>query len=77
MGEVNVQIPDELESEFRAIPKLELSMLVSRVLKDKLAGLARLKRIVAKSKLTEQHAEELANEISESLAKRYRELPKA
>lgn len=71
MGEVTVQIPDELESEFRAIPCMELSMLVNRALRQKLFGLARLKRLVARSKLTPQQAEELANEISGSLARRY------
>jgi hypothetical protein len=71
MAELRVEIPEELESEFKVISKVELSILVSKVMKDKLLRLVRLKKIVSKSKLTEGQAEELANEISESLAKRY------
>lgn len=74
MAELVVNIPKELESEFNAIPKLELSMLVNKVLKDRLLKVVRFKKIVSKSKLTEEQAEELANEVSESLAKRYDKL---
>ena len=74
MAELIVKIPEELESEFKAIPKPELSILVNKVLKDKLLKVIRFKRAVSKSKLTEEQAEELSNEVSESLAKRYDEL---
>ena len=74
MAELRVNIPKELESEFKAISKPELSMLVSKVLKDKLLKIIRFKKIVSKSKLTEEQAEELADEVSESLAKRYDKL---
>ena len=74
MSELSIEIPGELESEFKEIPNAELSMLVSRLLKDKLSKLVRFKRIVAKSKLTEEQAEELADEVNISLAKRYDKL---
>lgn len=74
MAELMVNIPEELESEFKAIPKLELSILINRVLKDKLLKVIRFKKIVSKSKLTEEQAEELADEVSLSLAKRYDKL---
>lgn len=74
MAELIVKVPKELESEFKAIPKLELTILMNKVLKDKFLGVARFKKIVSKSKLTEEQAEALANEVSESLAKRYNKL---
>ncbi|MBN2518450.1 MAG: hypothetical protein JXB14_06380 [Candidatus Altiarchaeota archaeon] len=74
MAEISVEIPEELETEFERIPKIELSILVSNALKERLYGVARFKRIVSNSKLTEEQAGKLADEISESLAKRYEEL---
>ena len=74
MPELVVNIPEELESEFKLIPKPELSALVNKVLKDNLLKVVRFKKIVSKSKLTEEQAEELANEVSVSLAKRYNKL---
>ena len=74
MSELMINIPEELESEFKAIPKLELSILVNKVLKDKLLKVVRFKKIVSKSKLSEEQAQELADEVSESLAKRYDKL---
>ena len=74
MPKLVVEIPWELESEFKVIPKLELSIFMSEMLKDKLSRLVRFKEIVSKSKLTEEQAAELANEVSESLAKKYDKL---
>ncbi len=71
MTELKIEIPDELESEFKVMSKVELSILVSKVLKDKLSRLIRLKQIISKSKLTEEQAKELADEVSMSVAKRY------
>jgi len=74
MEEIRIKIPKELKSEFKAIPNLDLSILVNKMLLDKLSRLVRFKQIVSKSQLTEKQAEELANEVSSSLAKRYDEL---
>ena len=71
---LKVEIPAELRSEFKAISEVELSILVSRVLRDKFSRLARLKKIVSKSKLTEEQAVKLADKVSKSLAKRYDKL---
>lgn len=74
MVEVCIKIPKELESEFKGMCEAELSILVNNALKERLSMLARFKRIVSKSKLTEEQAEKLADEINESLAKRYDKL---
>ena len=74
MAELVVEIPQDLESEFKAIPKPELSILVSKVLSERLSRLIAFKKIVSKSKLTEKQAKDLADEVSMSLAKRYDKL---
>lgn len=74
MEEVTIKIPGELESEFKAIPRMDLSILVNKILMDKLSRVIRFKQIISKSQLTQEQAEELANEVSSSLAKRYDKL---
>ena len=44
---------------------------MSRLAKEKFERLARLKRIVSKSELSEEKAVELSDKVSESLARRY------
>lgn len=73
MTELKLEIPAELESEFKVISKVELSIFASKLLRSKLEEIARLKRAVAKSKLTEKDVEELSDKINESLSKRYLE----
>lgn len=74
MEELKIKIPEELESEFKKIPKIELSILASNLLIDKLSKLIRFKQIVSKSQLKKEQAEELADEISLSLSKKYDKL---
>ena len=74
MEELKIKIPGELESEFKLIPNLDLSILVSNVLKDKLSKIVRFKQIISNSQLTPEQANELADEISSSLVKRYDKL---
>ena len=73
MPEVVVKIPENLEF-LAKVPEIELSLFVSRLLKEKLERIERLEKGLQKSELTEEKAEELANKISEGLAKRYIEL---
>ncbi len=76
MAEVIVEVPEELKREVKGIPGIELSLVVSRLLKAKLERIVRLERIVSKSKLSEEKANELADEISLSLSRRYEKLHK-
>jgi hypothetical protein len=71
MVELKIEIPDELESEFRQISKIDLSILVSKALKGELSRIVKFKRIVSKSKLKPDQAERLSDKISDSLARRY------
>lgn len=74
MEELRIKIPNELKSEFEAMPKADLSILVSKILMGNLSKVVRFKQIVSKSQLTPEQADELANEISISLSKKYDKL---
>ncbi len=76
MAEVVIEIPQDLMLKVKQMPEIDWSLAVSRLVKQELDRLARLKRIVSKSKLTEEKALELSDKISESLAERYETLVK-
>lgn len=75
MVEVTVRIPNEL-NELALIKKINWQILIARSIKKEIEELAKIKRIVSESNLTENRAEELADETNLSLAKRYRKLLK-
>ena len=74
MTEIVVKIPEDLGLGMKDIPETTLSLLASRLVKEKFERLARLKRIVSKSELTEEKALELSTRVSESLSKRYEKM---
>lgn len=74
MPEIIIDLPEDLVKELEQISKLELSLVVSKLLKERLARLARLERIVSKSKLSEEKAREIADGINLSLSKEYDKL---
>jgi len=76
MAEVVIEIPQDLMLKVKQMPEIDWSLAISRLVKQELDRLARLKRIVSKSKLTEVKALELSDKISESLAERYEALVK-
>lgn len=76
MAELKVEIPDELK-ELESASGINWQLAVEKRLKEEFEELARLKRIVAKSKLTEEQAKELSDEVNLSLAKRYEKLLKS
>ena len=73
MGELRVEIPEELREEMKELPNVNWQLVVRRTLKRELEEILELKRIISKSKLTKEDVEELSDEINESLAKRFRE----
>jgi t-SNARE complex subunit (syntaxin) len=72
MAEIFVKIPEEIE-ELANVSKINWQIFVERKIKEELEELVRLKRIIAKSKLTENDVEELSNEVDMALAKRFKE----
>ncbi|MCK4732016.1 MAG: hypothetical protein KAT65_06100 [Methanophagales archaeon] len=74
LAELKVVIPEDLKREVEQVSETDWSLAVSKLIKEKFERLARLKRIVSKSELSEEKAVELSDEISESLARRYDEM---
>ena len=70
MAEIVVKIPDEL-SYIRDASDVEWTLLVNKILQEKFDRIARLQRIVSKSKLTEKDVVEFTDKINESLSKNY------
>ena len=75
MAELKVEIPDELK-ELESASGINWQLAVEKRLKEEFEELARLTRIVSKSKLTEEQAKELADDVNLSLAKKYKGLLK-
>lgn len=75
MVEITISIPEELE-ELAYISKINWQLAILRKLKEEFEELAEVKSIVSKSKLTQEQADELADEVSLSLAKKYEKLLK-
>ena len=70
MEEISIKIPDDL-ALMKQISDIDWSLLVGKLLRSKLEEISELKKIVAKSQLTEKDVEELSDKINKSLAKRY------
>lgn len=73
MGELVIEIPEELKEEMGEFPKVNWQLVVRRSLKRELKEILELKRIISKSKLTEKDVLELSEKIDKSLSKRFKE----
>jgi len=73
MGDMVIEIPEELREELEGLPKVNWQLVVRRVLKHELDEILELKRIISKSKLTEEDVLELSEKIDKSLSKRFKE----
>lgn len=71
MAELKVEIPEELREEMKELPNVNWQLVVRRALKRELEEILELKRIISKSKMSEEDVEELSDKINESLAKRF------
>lgn len=74
MAEIRLEIPEDLKLEIKQASKIDWSVAATRLIKEKFERISRLKRIVSKSRLTEEKALQLSDKISESLARRYEAL---
>ncbi|MBI2971434.1 MAG: hypothetical protein HYY37_03395 [Candidatus Aenigmarchaeota archaeon] len=70
MSEIVVKVPSELR-EFESISPINWQIIVGKRLKEEFGEMVRLKKIVAKSRLTEKDVEELSEEVGVALAKRF------
>lgn len=73
MTELVIKIPKELE-ELKSASGIRWQLAVEKRFREELEEIARIRRIVSKSKLTQEQADRLADEVNKSLAKRYEKL---
>lgn len=73
MAELVIEIPEELKEEMKELPKVNWQLVVRRSLKRELEEILELKRIISKSKLTEEDVLELSGKIDKSISKRFKE----
>ena len=74
MAELRVEIPDDLEVLAKGMDKNELSEIVSKALKDRSTEALLFKyagEILKKSKMTDELALKLGDELKERVAKRH------
>ena len=71
MAELVVKVPEKLKQEMDELPGINWQLVVRRLLKRELEEILELKRIISKSKLTEDDVKELSDKINESLSKRF------
>ena len=74
MREIVVKIPEDIAKEIENLEKIDVSSVVNRFLIEKISELVKMKKILEKSELTEEKAKELAEEVNETLYKRYKKL---
>ncbi|HJH27388.1 MAG TPA: hypothetical protein C5S37_11665 [Methanophagales archaeon] len=70
MGEIVVKVPEDIGIELGRVSEEIWQLLFSRFLRRELEEIREIEAIVSKSKLTEEQAKELADEVSLSIAKR-------
>ena len=70
MSKIDIEISDDI-AFVKKVPKINWSFLVGSIIKTKLEEIAKMQRIISKSKLTEADVDELSEDINNSLSKRY------
>ena len=73
MVSITLAVPAELKHEMDNHPELNWSEVARAAIREKLSQLNILKKITAKSKLTEKDALALGRKINKALHKRYTE----
>ena len=73
MAEITIKIPEEL-NELARVSKINWQLVIARKLEEELQRLVKIKNIISKSKLTQEQADQLADEVNLDLAKRYEKL---
>ena len=71
MPTITLSVPEDLKREMDESKFINWSEVAREAIRERLAELALLKSITAKSKLSEKDANEIGNKISKSLHKKY------
>ncbi len=72
MAKITVKIPEELKKKIDGLG-VDVSPVVQEALEGKVKEIEEFERIVSKSQLTEEEAEELARDINKGVSARVRE----
>lgn len=70
MAEIVVKVPEDIGIELGRVSEENWQLLFSRFLRRELEEIRELEAILSKSKLTEEQAKDLADEVSLAIAKR-------
>ncbi|HLD06241.1 MAG TPA: hypothetical protein VJC16_01770 [Candidatus Nanoarchaeia archaeon] len=71
MGTLSVSIPDALRHKMVQLEEINWSAVARKAFEEKIAQVEFLRKIAAKSKLTEKDAEEIGKKINKSIAKQF------
>lgn len=78
MSTITLSVPEDLKREMDEFKEINWSEVARAAIREKVAQLAILKSITAKSKLTEKDALEIGRKINKSMHERFkREHPEA
>ena len=70
---ITIEIPEDMKEEFNEIPDEQWQLLFSQFMKNKLDERKKwneVKKIIDKSQMTQEQADELADEVSIAIARR-------
>ncbi|MEK6939260.1 MAG: hypothetical protein AABX31_00885 [Nanoarchaeota archaeon] len=70
MVSITLAVPAELKTEMDKHPELNWSEVARQAIKEKLMLLAKMDKLLSKSKLTEEDALELGRKVNKAVAKR-------
>lgn len=70
MPTLTLAVPEELKNEMDKLPELNWSEIARKAISERVKEYKLFKSIVAKSKMTEKDADELANKVKASMHKR-------
>jgi len=70
MAELYIKIPKDAEFLAKA-SDIDLSLLVERMLREKMARIREIEKGLENSKMTQEKADKIADKINTALAKRY------
>ncbi len=71
MSKIEIEVSDDLNF-IKMVPSVNWTVLVSKILKERLNEIEEIKRIVSKSKLTEEDVEEISSKINMAAAENYK-----
>ena len=72
MGTMSVSVSEELKEKMEKLDEVNWSAVARKAFEEKVNQIEFLKKIAAKSKLTEKSAEEISSKISRGMAQKFR-----